>query len=477
MKFRFRFFKNFKTKYFLQSLKIGAWILTGIFLGLFFVSTSIFLIFQRIYKDVVYPGVMVNGINFGGKNPDEIKKFFEEKNNQISNTGFIFIIDKDPKATISAKEIEFGYNGELLAKQSFSIGRSDNILTNIYLISRAYINSINLSASFSLSEKNLRDKFVVLNPEFEKPPVDALFKFENGRVTAFRPSQKGSAIDYEKIVGELQSRAEHVLYEKPREITLPLHIKILEPQVQTEDANDFGIKELIAEGRSLFAHSIQSRIFNITLASSRLNGILVPPGEIFSFDKALGDISAFTGYQQAYIIKDGKTILGDGGGVCQVSTTLFRGLLNAGLPIVERNQHSYRVGYYEQDSLPGFDATIYVPSVDLKFKNDTGSYILIQTTVDPETPSLTFSLYGKKDGREVIISKPLITNQIDPPPPAYQDDPSLPKGQVKQVEFEAKGATVSFTRQVKKNGKIIISDKFVSSYRPWQAVYLRGTRE
>ncbi|HZQ29900.1 MAG TPA: VanW family protein, partial [Patescibacteria group bacterium] len=173
---------------------------------------------------------------------------------------------------------------------------------------------------------------------------------------------------------------------------------------------------------------------------------------------------------------NGKTVLGDGGGVCQVSTTFFRALLNAGLPIVERHPHSYRVGYYEQDSPPGLDATIYYPSVDLKFRNDTGNYILIQTVVDYDNLRLTFNLYGTKDGREVSISNSVITNQTPAPPPLYQDDPTLPKGVIKQVDFEAAGADVYFTREVRKNGRVVLADKFVSNYQPWQAVFLRGTQ-
>jgi vancomycin resistance protein YoaR len=208
-----------------------------------------------------------------------------------------------------------------------------------------------------------------------------------------------------------------------------------------------------------------------------LNGILIKPGEEFSFDKAVGDVSSLTGYKQAYVIQNGRTVLGDGGGVCQVSTTFFRAILDAGYPITERNPHAYRVHYYEEDSGPGIDAAIYTPTVDLKFKNDSGHYLLVQSYIDTEEMRLTFELYGTKDGREVTIGKPVILSQSPAPEPLYQDDPTLPKGQIKQVDFAAPGAKVYFTREVKKNGEVIISDKFTSNYRPWQAVYLRGTKE
>src|SRR6185369_11000366 len=115
---------------------------------------------------------------------------------------------------------------------------------------------------------------------------------------------------------------------------------------------------------------------------------------------------------------------GDGGGVCQVSTTLFRAALNAGLPIVERHAHAYRVHYYEEDSSPGVDATVYVPTVDLKFKNDTGHYILIQSIIDLTQPRLTFMIYGTNDGRVVNQTAPVVTNIRPAPADKYEDDPT-----------------------------------------------------
>lgn len=457
-------------------LGIVFWFSTGALLAIFFVTTSSFLIFEKINQTKVYPGIFVAGKNLGGYTPEEVEKYFQ-KRNELIYTNFVFTDGKKEIATVSAKEIDFGYDGRLFSTQAFSIGRTKNFLTDSYLILRAYINGVYLSSSYKYSQSALSKILLPYSTSVEEKPIDAAFKFENGKVTTFQPSSEGKTVNWEELDKRIVSTGENIVTTKPVTIKIAIPIKILKPAITTESVNTFGIKELLAEGKSFFAHSIPSRVFNITLASSRINGVLVPPGQTFSFDKVLGDISAFTGYKQAYIIKDGKTILGDGGGVCQVSTTLFRGILNAGLPIVERNQHSYRVGYYEQDSLPGFDATIYVPSVDLKFKNDTQNYILIQSSVDPVEQKLEFFLYGTRDGREVFISRPIISDQTPAPPPLFQDDPTLPRGQIKQIDFESPGAKVIFTRTVTKDGKTIIFDKFTSNYQPWQAVYLRGTKE
>ena len=466
-----------KPKHFVHLGRIIFWFSTGALLALFFVASFTFLIFKTVYKDVVYPGVMINGVNFGGKTQSQVYNFFNNKNYQIKDVNFVFTNDKG-LATASAGQIDFGYNSALLANQAFNLGKTDNLISNLSLVIQAYINGVNLPASYTYSQDKLT---AVLSPLAEKindKPSDALFTFENNRVTAFKPSVNGHEIDTTALNNQLLANALAVTSsQKGIVIIIPLQVKILEPKITTDKANNLGIKELIGVGNSLFFHSIPSRIHNIVLGTSRITGALVAPGEVFSFDKALGDVSAFTGYQQAYVIQNGKTVLGDGGGICQVSTTFFRALLNAGLPIVERHAHAYRVGYYEEDSPPGIDATIFVPSVDLKFKNDTGNYILIQSQIDLNNLSLTFYLYGTKDGRQVTMTKPVITSQTPPLPDLYQDDPTLPKGEIKQTDFSAWGANVYFTRQVVKNNQVIISDKFVSNYQPWQAIYLRGTKE
>lgn len=466
-----------KKRHIHQITKGTFWFLVGASLAIFLILSFSFIIFRTTNRNVVYPGVIVDGVNFGGKTQRQVETYFADKNDKISKSQFVF---SSPVGTVSAsaKDINFGYDGTLLATQAFSIGRSKDIFSNASLIVQAYINGVDLSPSYRYSDEKLSELISPLEKKINTDPVDALFNFSGGRVLAFRPSSEGQALDREILNQVLESQFPVLLKSsKPQTVYITIPIKALKPQVSTDKANNLGIKELIGAGTSLFQHSIPNRIYNITLASTRLNGILVAPGETFSFDKALGDVSAFTGYKQAYVIENGKTILGDGGGVCQVSTTFFRAILNAGLPVEERHAHAYRVGYYEQDSPPGIDATIYSPSVDLRFKNDTESYILIQTFVDPQIQRLTFFLYGTTDGRQVEMSKPVITNQTAPSPPQYQDDPTRPKGSIEQTDFEAWGANVYFTRQVTKNGKVIISERYDSNYRPWQAVYIRGTKE
>ena len=243
----------------------------------------------------------------------------------------------------------------------------------------------------------------------------------------------------------------------------------------TARATDLGIRELLREETSHFMGSPAGRVHNIELAASKFDGLLVPPGAVFSFNEAIGDITAEEGYEKTLIIMDGTTTDGVGGGVCQVSTTLFRAAFWTGLPIVERYAHGYRVAYYEQQSIPGLDATVYRPVVDLKFKNDTPGWILIETETDPAAATLTFRLFGTDTGRDVALEGPTITDTVPPPAPRIEVDPTLAPGETQILEYARNGATVTVTRIVTEGGESS-REVFYSHYRPTGKVTAVGPR-
>jgi vancomycin resistance protein YoaR len=453
------------------------WFFTGFFIAALTLASIVIIYFQNAYENKVIPGVFVENIYIGELHPQEVKTIFDAKNAQIHKTTFI-LSHENEIATISAQDLSVGYDTNLIVKQAMSLGKNSNLLSDMAIIIDSYLNGIVLKSSYTANTDELKKRLIEFDKKITVKPVDALFTVNNNRVTAFQQSQNGQAINYKLLTTQFESYVKKIVKnETTSQIQLPIPITIVEPEVTTEKANNLGIVEVISQGVSYFAGSIPNRVHNVSLAASKMNGILIAPNEIFSFNKTIGDISKFTGYKEAYVISGGKTILGDGGGVCQVSTTLFRAALNAGIPIEERYGHAYRVGYYEQQSLPGLDATIYVPTVDFKFKNDTKHHILIQSYINPTDMSLTFTLYGTKDGREVTVSDPIISSQTPAPEPRYQDDPTLPKDTIKQVEYAASGAVVTFSRKVMKDGKVHISENYTTRYRPWGAVYLKGTKE
>lgn len=351
--------------------------------------------------------------------------------------------------TLSAESQQFNYNDEAIIAA---------------LHPRHTINTEKLSPS--LNE---------ITNKVSRSPKNPVFRFENNKVQEFSPAQDGLEIDTNALREEIVKSISVLTQSHTHTLNIEIPLKRTAPDFATSDVNNLGIKELIGIGTSSFKGSIPSRVYNISHAASKLNGVLIKPGETFSFVNTLGDISALSGYKQAYIIQGNKTVLGDGGGVCQVSTTFFRASLNAGLPIIERHAHSYRVSYYEQGSDPGIDATIFHPTIDIKIKNDTPGHILIQTITDTKNMTLKFELYGTSDGRIATITKPAVSSVTPPPEDLYIDDPTLPAGEVKQIDYKAWGAKVNFKYSVERNGETIFSETFYSNYRPWQAKFLRGS--
>ncbi len=452
------------------------WFFVGFIFASITLTSFILIYFNLTYKDKALPGIFIGNVYVGDMSQKQIRDMFNKKNDEVRKSSITYSYS-NIEATASAKDLNIGFDANLLSTQAVSLGKSGDIFTDFYLIVNSYINGTSLPFAYTFQKDLVEPLLGPIQKQVYVAPVNAKFVMQNNKVTTFQQSSNGQAVDYNAVENMTEQEVPILASaQHPMAIHITVPVITLKPPVSTDQANDLGIVEGVGVGKSTYFGSDPNRIHNIVLAASKLNGIIVAPNEVFSFDKAIGDISQYSGYAQAYVIQNGRTVLGDGGGVCQVSTTLFRAILNAGLPVVERHGHAYRVGYYEQNSPPGFDATIYVPTVDLKFKNDTSHYILIQSNADPTNSALSFTLYGTSDGRVVNISTPVITNQTPPPPPLYQDDPSSPVGVVKQVDFAASGADVSFTRTVTRNNKVIISDTFNTNYQPWQAVYLRGTK-
>lgn len=319
-----------------------------------------------------------------------------------------------------------------------------------------------------LNPDGLRAFLEPLAPALAKEPVNARFIFndETKRLDLYEPAVPGRVLDIDNTIREINARlvsGEH---------TAPLVFATVPPMVGDDaTAEQLGIIELLVSQSTFFAGSSPERINNITLGSGQFLGILIAPGETFSFNKYLGDVSLDTGYAEALIIYAGQTIQGVGGGICQVSTTAFRAAFFGGFPIIDRSPHAYRVQWYERTFGPGLDATVFAPQVDFKFRNDMNTWLLMEAWVYPQG-ELQFKLYGTPDGRTVEVNPPQITNAIEPEPDLYKEDPAVPPGEVKQVEWAAEGGDVSVTRTVTSAaGEILYEDNIRTRYQPWRAVY------
>ncbi len=271
-----------------------------------------------------------------------------------------------------------------------------------------------------------------LTPEINQPAIDARFERSDDHVTQFAVPQAGKALNIEQSVIAVQTAL--VAYQP----AAPIIVDTTQPTVSDEaDIDALGLTHLLATGTSDFAGSPANRVHNVLEGTKHYHGLLIQPGQEFSFNQFLGPVDGEHGFKPELVIKKNVTIPEFGGGLCQVSTTLFRAAVEAGLQITQRRNHAYAVRYY---GTPGFDATIYPPYTDLRFTNNTPGYLLIQTRV--EGTHLAFELWGTDDGREVVVDGPHTYGRT-------------PDGAVK----------ATLTQKVTKQGDVIVDQTFYSRYQ------------
>jgi vancomycin resistance protein YoaR len=311
-------------------------------------------------------------------------------------------------------------------------------------------------------------------PLVNRSSTNARFYFDDGtrQLVLVQPAVIGRTLD----VKVSRDTIMHQIFQGGHTISLVINVD--QPAVtDNATAASLGITGLVSSYTSYFRGSGSARLQNIDAARKQFYGLLIPPNTTFSMGDAIGNISLDNGYAEALIIYNGKTITGVGGGVCQVSTTLFRTALFGGYPIVERNAHAYRVYYYEQTAtgtdpaLAGLDATVYFPLVDLKFTNDRPYWLLMETYFSAKDDSLTWKFYSGDDGRVADVQNLGLRHIVPAPDPLIQENPDLPPGTCKQTDYAGDGADITVTRSVSRAGAVLFADTFKTHYQPWQAVY------
>lgn len=304
----------------------------------------------------------------------------------------------------------------------------------------------------------------------ERPPREPRFDYEpaSHTLTPLAPEQSGLSLDVDTAVERVLAACDA----GRREVELP--VNVVEPRVTRAALEALMPLDLISEGVSSFVDSSPERLQNIRVATSRFHGLTIPPHTTFSFLEHLGPVTAANGYSESWVIYDNRTILGPGGGVCQVSTTCFRAAFWGGYPIVERSPHFYRVGWYEPPV--GLDAAVYSPEVDMVFQNDTDTPILIITEVDEARARLSFRFFGRATGRAVTMEGPTVSNPRPAGAPIEEVDSTLSPGARVQLERAHDGIDATLVRVITRPGKEPIREEFLSRYHPWPARYRVGPR-
>jgi len=247
------------------------------------------------------------------------------------------------------------------------------------------------AASLGLSPAAVKSYVADLASGIDQTPQNAGLAMQDSQLAVVSPSHTGVKLDQSDATNQIMA----ALTKTGDGRHVSLKLTTTNPDVNETNLASLGIKELLSEGETTFPGSTAARITNVRVGATRFNDVLLSPGEAFSFGKILGDVGPAQGYVPELVILGNHEEKQYGGGLCQVATTAYRAALLAGLPIVERHNHSFAVSYYTAPyGVPGVDATIYYPEVDLKFTNDTGAYILIQTHM--QGTDLKFDFFGTK---------------------------------------------------------------------------------
>lgn len=388
------------------------------------------------------------------------RKFISDYNTQVGNMkrDVVFIKTKSQEPTITATMLETKRTGlapfvqnpltltfearkwdvpssELVGWLSYT-NEPGPINTNLY--ANFYNLQIRDLSAIGFDTSRIKGYLSTLTPSINRQARDARLTISGDRATVFQQSQDGRALDIDATAKII---ADNLNSSKPQS-SLALAVVVTKAEVNDDNIDRLGIRELLSEGVTYFPGSSANRITNVRVGSNRFNGVLLKPGEVFSFGQILGPVGPEQGYKEGRVILEGRQESQYGGGLCQVSSTAFRAALLAGLPILERYNHSFAVSYYTAPyGVPGVDATIYYPDVDFKFKNDTKNHILIQTEMVGTT--LKFRFYGTKEKEGVLRGPNFIYGSNDPNQPSK---------------------TV-FYRDIKSGGQVIKTDTFYTTYR------------
>lgn len=379
----------------------------------------------------------------------------------------IALTDTNTVPTITKKDIE------PLMGQAKAWAESDLVLTHEktnYPVGHdmlaAWITATNASGTVSLTiDPNAFHTDIRTLTGLEQEGKRGTFTIENGVITSFQAGTTGYLISDSASI-------RNIVRDIGTTSTIPLVVAQQDASLSGDGPEQLGIKEIIGIGRSNFGGSPTNRRKNIAIGVDRVDGTLIAPGEEFSLLKTLGPITAENGWLPELVIKGSKTTPELGGGLCQIGTTAFRAALNSGMKITERRNHSYRVSYYEP---AGTDATIYEPSPDFRFMNDTSHHIYIHAYITGN--DITYEFWGTKDGREIVVGQPRIYNIVSAPPKKLIETTDLKPGQTKCTESAHAGADASLDYKVVYADGNVHEETFNSHYRPWGAVCLVGVEK
>ena len=472
-------------------------ILIAIFFGFAYVNHK---------NQTIYDGVYIKGIAVSGLSKEEaIQKIEEEIKNKMPES--ILFKHGETNFAIGVKELEADFDVESAVDLAYKIGRDGNLFTNNYRIFRIHFEPINIEPNLKINKNTLvtllkdmstklpdtvtqssyyiegtdliitsgKEGPVIKVEELTNTVIEEIKNLTYADKTIEIPveTKAPDPIDIEKIHTEIYRAPENAYYtaepravhpqvdgvdfkmtieeakamvaEKKEEYTIPLKITI--PEVTTNDIGMEAFPDLLGEFSTKYYASNKDRTHNLVLASNKINGTVIMPGETFSYNKIVGERTIAAGYREAAIYVDGKVEDGLGGGICQISSTLYNAVLYANLEIVSRSNHMFTTSYVKA----GLDATVAYGSIDFKFKNNKNYPIKIVSSVNGGIANM--KVYGLREGNEYEVILDTVTTGSIPYKTKYESRVGVKKGKV--IQGGSNGLRTETYKTLVQNGQVI----------------------
>lgn len=431
-------------------------ILPLVFLGSgFFASAS----------ERVLPGVEVMGIKMEGLNREEGTARLVDLEKNLRATRVVLKY-QERSWPLLLNEIGMDLNEDAVMEAALAAGRQGSLVQRWQERKQLKNQGMSLRPAIEFDLEKLDRRVKELTREITVEPKDASFEIKDDESVTVVPAQDGIGVDLGKLEKDL---ANLLLGGKKPEVAISL--VSVAPARSTDLARSMGIKGLLGAYSTRFDPAKVSRTYNVSVAAKALDELLIRPGHEVSFNKVVGPRSSEAGYKNAPVIINNEFVDGIGGGVCQVSTTLYNAVLLANLEVVERSYHSLPVSYVPV----GRDATVVNDSIDFRFRNNTESYLYVKSYV--QGGQLTVKVYGDTGYKRDVTINSWVTQEIEPKV-VYETDPNLPKGEQVVKQEGAKGFKVAAERIVRLNGVIEKREKLPSSdYKPVNKVIAVGSGE
>jgi vancomycin resistance protein YoaR len=396
--------------------------------------------------DTICQGVRAAGVDLGGLTMEQASGRLAERAAQAEKAEVTLrYADETLKATVG----ELGGRMDVAAcvQAAYRVGREENLFRRIGALVSARRHGIDVPTIYTFDRKSSSGFLHALAGKIDRHPVNAKLMVESGSVRIV-PEKPGIKLDVDKSLAGIES----VINSGAGLVNLVVVTD--EPKIKSADLQ--GIDDVIASYSTPYKPWQRDRTHNMRIACSFIDGTLLRPGEVFSYNEIVGPRLKKYGFRDAPIFVNGEVEPGTGGGVCQVSTTIYNTALLANLKVLRRSHHSRPVVY----APVGRDATV-APSVDLKFENTTGSPIYLKAWVGERTVNVS-ALGRKKPDQEVEIVT--AGHKVIGRPVEEKIDENLEPGKRKVVEEGLSGHRVSTYRVVKVGGKVVKRELISNDY-------------